>query len=393
VGPVGGAAAQVMITFAPPAVSNDTEPVFEFTDPATPAAERFECRLDGLQDTACISPKDDFGPLPDGTYTFEVTAIYPGGVPVPTSDSHQFTVDTTAPGTSIDSGPSGPTADNTPEFTFSSPDTPDATFQCRLRQTMADFGPCQPLGPLPDGAYVFEVRAVDAAGNTDASPASTSFQIDTTPPDTAITGGPGDTTAATAVFLFSAPGGVRFSCRLDGGAWQDCGSPVTYQSLGLGPHRFEVTAVDAAGNEDPTPAGHSWQVLRPGLVIPGAVAQATALARELVQMRRALARVRLRTLARRRTLLFRTFDALTAGTVKVRARTRVRQGGRRRWVKLLAGEREVPGAGRHRVRASVTRKGRRLARTRKRLPLELRLGFTDLAGRSLWARSELILRR
>jgi hypothetical protein len=123
------------------------------------------------------------------------------------------------------------------------------------------------------------------------------------------------------------------------------------------------------------------------------VAQATALARELVQMRRALARVRLRTLARRRTLLFRTFDALTAGTVKVRARTRVRQGGRRRWVKLLAGEREVPGAGRHRVRASVTRKGRRLARTRKRLPLELRLGFTDLAGRSLWARSELILRR
>ena len=152
-------------------------------------------------------------------------------------------------------------------------------------------------------------------------------------------------------------------------------------------------AVDAAGNQDPTPASHAWQVLRPGLVIPGAVEQATALAKELVQMRRALARIRLRTLARRRTVLFRTYDALTAGTVEVRARARVRQGGRRRWIRVLAGERDVPGAGRHRVRAKVTKKARRLARGRKTLPLELRLSFTDRAGRSLWATTKLTLKR
>jgi hypothetical protein len=134
-------------------------------------------------------------------------------------------------------------------------------------------------------------------------------------------------------------------------------------------------------------------VLKPGLVIPAAVKQATALARELVQIRRALARLRLRDLARRRSVVFRSFDALTAGTVEVRARARVRQGGKRRWVGTLKGRRKVPEAGRHPVRAAVTKKGRRLARRRQRLPLELRLSFTDLAGRSLWATSKLTLKR
>jgi DNA-binding PadR family transcriptional regulator len=76
------------------------------------------------------------------------------------------------------------------------------------------------------------------------------------------------------------------------------------------------------------------------------------------------------------------------------ARARIRQRpGRRRWVRVLEGEREMAGAGRHRVRAKVTQKGRRLARRRQRLPVELRLTFTDLAKRSLWAASKLTLKR
>ena len=135
------------------------------------------------------------------------------------------------------------------------------------------------------------------------------------------------------------------------------------------------------------------QVLKPGLVIPSAVKQAVALARELVQIRRALAKVRLRALARRRTVLFRTYDSLTAGTVEVRAAHGSGRAARRRWVATLKGKREVPDAGRHRVRAKVTKKARRLARRRSTLPLELRLSFTDLAGRSLWATSKLTLKR
>jgi hypothetical protein len=388
-GPVAGAAAQVTITSGPAALSNNTMPAFMFTDAV---ATSFECRLVDFQAefAPCESPKT-FGQVPDGDYVFEVRALDTGD---PTPAVHPFTVDTTAPDTTIVSSPLALSNDPTPEFAFTGIGA--TSFECRLVDVQPEFAACaapKGFGPLADGAYVFEVRAVDAAGNRDVTSATRSFAVDTIPPQATITGGPGDTTAATAVFLFSAPGAVSLSCRLDGGAWQACQSPQAYQGLSLGPHRFEVMAVDAAGNADATPAHHAWQVLRRGLVIPAALKQATALARELVQIRRALARIRLRALARRRAVLFRSFDALTAGTVEIRARARVRRGARRRWIATLAGKREVPDAGRHRVRARVTKRGRRLARRRRSLPLELRLSFTDLAGRSLWATSKLTLKR
>jgi hypothetical protein len=301
-------------------------------------------------------------------------------------------VDAVAPDTAIDAGPSGPTNDATPDFAFSG--TEPGGFECWVHSpgdAAPAFAPCpspHTLGPLGDGEYVFEVAALDFAGNRDGSSATRSFVVDTIPPRTVITGGPGDTTAANAVFFFSAGGAASFSCSLDGEAWRPCDSPQSYSGLSLGPHRFEVRGVDEAGNGDPSPAAHAWQVLRPGLVIPGTLKQATVLARELVQMRRALSRVRLRTLRRRRSLTLRGFDALTGGTVEVRARAR----GRRR-VAVLAGERELPRAGRYAVRTKVTRKGRRLARRREKLAMELRLSFTDLAGRSLWASTEVTLRR
>lgn len=385
------------ITSSPHGLTTNRTPEFTFV---STEAGTFECSHhrpgEAAAFTQCSSPHK-LSSLADGTWVFEVAAIDAVGNHVPMPATETFTVDATAPDTTIVSGPAALSNDAAPEFAFTG--TEAGSFACRLHRIgeapppFALCGSTYAPGPLGDGAYAFEVMAVDAAGNSDASPATGSFEIDTLPPQTAITGGPGDTTAATAVFLFSAPGAARYSCRLDGGAWQACDSPVTYSALSLGPHQFEVTAVDAAGNEDPTPAHHAWQVLRPGLVIPAATKQAIALAKELVQMRRALSRVRLRTLARRRTLLFRTYDALTAGNVEVRARARVRQSGRRRWIRVLAGEREVPGAGRHRVRANVTKKGRGLARSRRRLPLELRLSFTDLAGRALWATANVTLRR
>jgi hypothetical protein len=397
-GPVAGAVAQTMITSGPDGPTNDNTPTFEFSN--SDANATFECRHHRLDDTTpsftqCPTPHTLLQ-LPDGDWMFEVRSPN-ATVPDVEPARRSFRVDTTAPDTTSLSGPAGLSNDPTPGFAFTSSEA--GGFECRLHRVSdaaSAFAPCaSPYAPgaLPDGDYVFDVMAVDLAGNREPEPVHYSFSIDTTPPRTEITGGPGDTIAATAVFLFSAPGAASVSCRLDGGAWQPCGSPHTYSALSLGPHTFEVTAVDAAGNSDPTPARHAWQVLKPGLVIPNAVSLATALARELVQIKRALAKMRLRALARRRTVLFKTFDALTAGTVEVRARARVRQSTRRRWVGTLKGRRKVPDAGRHRVRATVSKKGRRLARRRQRLPLELRLSFTDLAGRSLWATSKLTLKR
>ncbi len=301
------------------------------------------------------------------------------------------------PETTLDSAPPPVTGDATPAFAFSASE-PGSRFECRHHRAddaAPDFAACDSpleLGPLADGAWVFEVRAVDLAGTPDATPARTSFEVDTRPPDTSIVGAPGDTTAATAVFLFSATGAALYSCRLDGSAWQRCDSPHTYSGLSLGPHRFEVKAADEAGNEDPSAAVHTWQVLRPGLVIPGTVRQATALAAELVQMRRALARVRLGTLRRHMAVTFRGFDAITAGEVEVDARAQARRSmGRRRSVTVLTGGRELARAGRYTVPTAVTARGRRLVRGRE-LALELRLSFTDLAGRSLWAGTKVELK-
>jgi hypothetical protein len=64
-----------------------------------------------------------------------------------------------------------------PTFEFSSPDS-GAHFECSLDS--GPFAACtspDTVGPLADGAHTFAVRAIDAAGNTDPTPASQSFTI------------------------------------------------------------------------------------------------------------------------------------------------------------------------------------------------------------------------
>jgi hypothetical protein len=88
------------------------------------------------------------------------------------------------------------------------------------------------------------------------------FTVDTTPPDTTLTGGPSGVTASTsAAFTFTSPeAGATFQCSLDGAPPTACSSPKPYTGLADGPHAFSVQAVDAAGNADPTPATLAWTV-------------------------------------------------------------------------------------------------------------------------------------
>lgn len=87
--------------------------------------------------------------------------------------------DVVAPNTSITSGPSGPTRDAFPTFGFTSTEG-GSTFQCRIDS--ATFAMCtspKTTPQLADGAHTFYVRAKDAAGNTDSTPAHRSFMVDT----------------------------------------------------------------------------------------------------------------------------------------------------------------------------------------------------------------------
>jgi hypothetical protein len=116
---------------------------------------------------------------------------------------------------------------------------------------------------LSDGVHTFEVRATDSVGNTDPTPASHTWEIDTTAPDTTITSSPSDPSSSVDVsFSFtSTEAGSTFECQLDGGGFSSCTSPQVFTNLYFGNHTFDVRAIDPAGNTDLTPASYIWKVV------------------------------------------------------------------------------------------------------------------------------------
>ena len=248
------------ITAGPSGTTSDSTPTFSFT--ATEAGSTFECRVDAAAFASCSSPFTT-GALSDGAHVFEVRATDGVGLTDPTPASRSFTVDTsdtTAPDTTITDGPSGTTGDSTPTFSFTS--EAGATFECRVDG--GAWSACSSpttTAALADGAHTFEVRATDEHGNTDATPASRGFTVDTTPPDTTITSGPAaSSTDTTPTFAFvGSDGATSFQCRLDGGAWASCTSTYT-PTVAVGGHTFEVRAVDAIGNLDASPASSAFTV-------------------------------------------------------------------------------------------------------------------------------------
>jgi hypothetical protein len=173
------------------------------------------------------------------------------------------------PGTDS-SGPTGAIATPTPQFEFSSLDL-GATFECRLDSTGADgFVAC--VSPfttpeLEDGKHRFEVRAVNEAGNFDATPATYDFRVDTKRPNTKITKAPNSTvntggSRAKVTFGFRAnEPKVNFECKVDSAPYKECESPRGFKAK-LGPHTFKVRAEDRAGNGERKPATASFKVVR-----------------------------------------------------------------------------------------------------------------------------------
>lgn len=182
-------------------------------------------------------------------------------------------VDTTAPETVIDSGPSGTIANVDVTLHFSGTDDVGVTrFECHLSGPAEahDWVACtspRTYTALIDGGYAFEVRAADEAGNIDPSPAKATWTVDATipdtvPPQTTIDSGPsGLVNSSSASFTFSCDeGACSYECRLDDGAWAACTSPRNLSALGEGLHTFEVQAIDTAGNVDVSPASATWTV-------------------------------------------------------------------------------------------------------------------------------------
>ena len=127
-----------------------------------------------------------------GTYSFEVRATDTAGNRDATPAKRTFTVDLTAPETSIASGPSGTVRSTSASFDFFSGET-GAGYECKLDG--GEYAACTPsksYSGLSNGIHTFSVRAKDAAGNVDATPATRRWTVDVIGP--AISGmspGPG----------------------------------------------------------------------------------------------------------------------------------------------------------------------------------------------------------
>ena len=221
------------------------------------SSSTFDCQFDEGGWTACASPAEYSG-LASGPHAFEVRATNDVGFTDPTAARREWTL--LAPDTSIFKAPAGTTRATTAEFTFGS-QASNPSFECKLDG--GAWGDCESpksYSGLSTGAHIFDVRAVDDADNVD--PIGDTYEWTLLAPDTSITAGPSGTTrATTAEFTFgSQASNPSFECKLDGGAWDSCGSPAKYSALGNGGHAFNVRAVDDADNVDPTGAAASWNV-------------------------------------------------------------------------------------------------------------------------------------
>jgi hypothetical protein len=231
--------------------------------------------LDSSAWSSCTSPKSYSG-LVVGSHTFSVKATAASGNTDTSPATRSWAVqavtppaDMTAPNTMITSSPPDPTTSTSASLGFSSTES-GSTFQCKLDS--GSWGNCtsaKAYSGLAAGAHDFAVKATDAAGNTDASPATDNWTVqtvtppaDTTAPDTTISSGPSGATTSTSASLgfSSSESGSTFQCKLDSGAWGSCTSPKSYSGLAVGSHSFSVAATDTAGNADATPATQAWTV-------------------------------------------------------------------------------------------------------------------------------------
>ncbi|MEK6273263.1 MAG: hypothetical protein AABM42_11575 [Actinomycetota bacterium] len=244
--------ADVSITAGPQNGDHTNDPTPSFAFFSTDSGASFSCRIDGASYASCTSPLTT-SMLSDGDHRFTVRAT--DAAQNTAAVSHAFTVDTTAPGMTISSGPvdRSTTDDPTPTFRFS-PTEPGSTFQCRYEGH--GFSACSgassdtAASPLEDGPHAFWVRGIDAAGNQ-GDGLDVKFLVDTAAPELKIKG-PSKTTTrrdkAAATFALKASEHVGLRCRIDSRRFKPCSWRYRTPKLSRGTHTVNVKATDRAGN-------------------------------------------------------------------------------------------------------------------------------------------------
>jgi hypothetical protein len=215
-----------------------------------------------LDDLSGVTAWIDQAPtLADGHYVIEIVQADDDLLTTPIEFAYRhrdFWVDTVAPDTVMDAAtPASPTNATQRTFTFHADDTPASpggvTFECSLDGgTWAACTSPYTTPTLDEGNHSFAVRAVDKAGNVDATPATSSWLLDTTDPTVSIT-----SPVNRDHYLLGQHVPAAYTCDdpLSNGVASgiascvgDVPSGADLDTSTLGPHVFTVTATDHAGN-------------------------------------------------------------------------------------------------------------------------------------------------
>ena len=179
------------VVTGPSSTTADATPDFTFA--SLDFSPRFKCKLDGVDIGACDSPFTLPAGTADGEHTLAVwddghdaesSEVYWAAPPDPTPATRAFTIDTTAPNAFALQGPSGGATESGTSPTFSWQAATDATssidhYELWIDKTknrdvptsacLGDTCSAQPAAPLSEAVHKWQVRAVDAVGNTQAS--------------------------------------------------------------------------------------------------------------------------------------------------------------------------------------------------------------------------------
>jgi Ca2+-binding RTX toxin-like protein len=262
----------------------------------------FRCGLDGALLTPCQAD-DAMTGLASGAHVLRVQATDRFGLTETTPAELRFTVDTQLPNT-IAAVRLSSDGDHRALVTMGS-DKP-GRFQCAIgdvgyfagTDAFADFFyvACKPGDEVPRGTLL-TVRAVDAAGNRDPTPA----RIFVPPVGQGFQGpeSPLPTFAGSRVEIAvkgeASAGGLPHECRLDRGAWTSCGDAFRLPILHPGAHTLEArqrvsgrVVATAPLAMDVAPAKRNLTIA--GLQMPLVIERSAALARRAPVLRLALNR-------------------------------------------------------------------------------------------------------
>jgi hypothetical protein len=140
--------------------------------------------------------------------------------------------------------------------------TPPCTWACDLdRGGWRDCPSPLAFPGLAEGPHRLRVRATGPAGRREVSPKDHAWTIDLTAPVLRLESAPPPMAGSRlAVFeLACSEVDCAMACRLDTGAALDCAGEWRLEDVPEGPHRFELTASDAAGHRA-EPLVHEWTV-------------------------------------------------------------------------------------------------------------------------------------